>query len=62
MLTNGSGALLIVSNYILGLDWGNDSIYLFDLHSKDDNISSFATTVFLSFDVYSFSVLIYYIN
>ena len=31
----GTGALLIVNNYILGLIWGNDSIYLFDSHSKD---------------------------
>ena len=29
------GALLIVNNYILGLIWRNDSIYLFDSHSKD---------------------------
>ena len=36
------GVLLIVNNYILGLIWGNDSIYLFDSHSKDenDNVSS----------------------
>ena len=29
-----TGSLLIVNNYILGLIWGNDSIYLFDSHSK----------------------------
>ena len=29
--------LLIVSNYILGLIWGNDSIYQFDSHTKDEN-------------------------
>ena len=28
------GALLIINNYILDLIWGNDSIYLFDSHSK----------------------------
>ena len=33
----GAGALLIVNNYILGLSWRNDSIYLFDSHSKDEN-------------------------
>ena len=33
----GTGALLIVNNYILGLIWGTDSIYLFDWHSKDEN-------------------------
>ena len=33
----GTGALLIVNNYILGLIWGNDSIYLFDSHNKDQN-------------------------
>ena len=26
----GTGALLIVSNYISGLIWGIDSVYLFD--------------------------------
>ena len=36
------GVLLIVNNYILRLIRGNDSIYLFDSHSKDenDNVSS----------------------
>ena len=34
----GTGALLIISNCILVLIWGNDSnIYLFDSHSKNDN-------------------------
>ena len=49
----GAGALLIVNNYILGLSWRNDSIYLFDSHSKDENgdLSSSATAVFLKFDV-----------
>ena len=48
----GTGALLIVNNYILGLIWGNDSIYLFDSHSKDQygNISSSGTAVLLKFD------------
>ena len=48
----GTGALLIVNNYILGLIWGNDSIYLFDSHSKDQysNVSSSGTAVLLKFD------------
>ena len=47
-----AGALLIVSNYILGLIWGNDCIYLFDSHSKDENgnLSSFGKAVLLKFD------------
>ena len=48
----GISALLIVNNYILGLIWGNDSIYLFDSHSKDENgnLSSSDTAVLLKFD------------
>ena len=48
----GTSALLIVNNYILGLIWGNDSIYLFNSHSKDENrnLSSFGTAVLLKFD------------
>ena len=44
----GTGALLIVNNYILGPICGNDSIYLFDSHSKDQygNISSSGTDTF----------------
>ena len=33
----GAGALFIVKNYIIGLIWGNNSICLFDFHSKDKN-------------------------
>ena len=46
-------ALLIVNNYILGIIWGNDSIYLFDLYSKDENgdVSSSGTAVFLKLDI-----------
>ena len=49
----GTGALLIVTNYVLGLIWGNDSIYVFDLHSKDeiDNESSCVRAVCLKFDI-----------
>ena len=48
----GTGALLIVNNYIIGLIWGTDSIYLFGSHRKDkyDNLSSFGTAVLLKFD------------
>ena len=44
----GIGALLIVNNYILGIIWGNCSVYLFDLYSKDENgdVSSSGTAVF----------------
>ena len=49
----GTGALLIVNNCILGLIWRTDSIYLFDLHSKDENgnLSSTGTSVLLDFDI-----------
>ena len=48
----GTGALLIVNNYILGLIWGNDSIYLFGSDSKDENgnLSRSGTAVLLKFD------------
>ena len=48
----GISALLIVNNYILGLIWGNYSIYLFDSRSKDKNgnLSSSDTAVLLKFD------------
>ena len=48
----GAGALLIVKNYILGLIWGNSSIYLFDSHIKDENghLSSSGTALLLKFD------------
>ena len=48
----GTDALLIVNNHILGLIWENDSIYLFDSHSKDenDNVSSSGTAVVIKFD------------
>ena len=48
----GTGALLIVNNYILGLIWGTDSIYLFDSHCKDEygNLPSSSTEVLLNFE------------
>ena len=47
----GTGALIITSNYVLGiwdLIFGIDSICLFDLSSKDENwnVSSSGTAVF----------------
>ena len=49
----GAGALVIVNNYILGLIWGNHSIYIFNSHSKDENgnLSSSGTAVLLKFDM-----------
>ena len=51
----GAGAPLIVNNYILDLIWRNDSIYLFDSHSKDksDNLSSSGTLVLKFVTLYS---------
>ena len=48
----GTGALLIVNDYILDLIWGNYSIYLFDSHSKNENgnVSSSGTAVLIKFD------------
>lgn len=48
----GTGALLIVNDYILDLTWEIDSIYLFYSHSEDkyDNLSSSIAAVLLKFD------------
>ena len=48
----GTGALLVISNYILGLIWRTDSIYLFHYHSKDEygNLSSSGKAVLLKSD------------
>ena len=48
----GTGALPIVNNFVLGLILGNDSIYLFDSHSKDENrnLLSPGTAVLLQFE------------
>ena len=47
-----SGDLLIVNGYILGIIRGNDSIYLFDTHNKDEksNLSSLSIAVVLKID------------
>ena len=47
----GTGALLIVNNYISGLIWGIDSVYLFDSESKHDydNLSNSCTSILLNF-------------
>lgn len=43
----GTGTLLIINNYLLGLIWGSDSMYFFDAHSKNENgnLLSSGTTV-----------------
>ena len=50
----GAGCLLKGNNYILGLIWGDDSIYLFDSPSKDENgnLSSSGTAILLKFDTF----------
>ena len=56
----GTGALLIVNNYVLGIILGTDSIYLFDSHSKDEygNLSSSgAAVLLLSSAIYKSSLL-----
>ena len=49
----GTGALLIINNYILGLLWGSQCFFsLFDAHSKDEigRMSATGTAVLLTFD------------
>ena len=48
----GTGALLIINNYIFGLLWGNQCIFLFDSHSKDEigRVSATGTAVLVKFD------------
>ena len=41
-----AGTLLIVNNYILDLIWGNDSIYQFDSHIKDENANFWSSGQF----------------
>ena len=47
----GTGALLIINNYILGLLWGNQCFFLFDSHSKYEigRMSVTGTAVLLIF-------------
>ena len=50
------GALLIISNYVLGIIWGRNCFYLFDSHSNDgegNNISQICKAVLLKFDTFS---------
>ena len=37
----GTGALLIINNYILGLLCGNQCFFQFDSHSKDERMSEY---------------------
>ena len=48
----GTGALLIVNNYISRLIWGIDSVYFFYSDSRHEygNLSSSGTSVLLKFD------------
>ena len=48
----GTGALLFINNYILGLLWGNQYFFLFDSHSKDEigRVSATGTAVLVKFD------------
>ena len=48
----GAVVLLMVNNHIVGLIWGNDSIYLFDSHGKDENsnLLNSGTAVLPKFD------------
>ena len=47
-----TGILLIIDNYILGLLLGNQCIFLFDSHSKNEigRMSARGTAVLLKFD------------
>ena len=48
----GTGARLIINNYILGVLWENQYFFLFDSHSKDEigRMSAAGTVVSLKFD------------
>ena len=48
----GTGALLIINNYVLGLLWGNQYFFISDLHSKDEfgRMSATGTAVLLKFE------------
>ena len=48
----GTGALLIINSYILGLLWEKQCFFLFDSHSKDKTgrVSATGTAVLLKFD------------
>ena len=48
----GTGAWLIINNYILDVLWGNHCFFLFGSHSKDEigRMSATGTTVLLKFD------------
>ena len=49
----GTGVLLIIDNYILGLLLGNQCIFLFDSHSKNEigSMSATGTAVLLKSDL-----------
>ena len=63
-----TGILLIIDNYILGLLLGNQCIFLFDSHSKNEigRMSAKGTAVLLKFDsllsLENYIKLVYYSN
>ena len=48
----GTRGLLIINNYILALLWGNQCVFLFDSHSKDEigRMSATGTVILLKSD------------
>lgn len=64
----GADVLLIVNNYILGVIWGNDFIFLYDSHNNDEsgNLSSSGIAILLNFAIlptstfYKISLLQYF--
>ena len=64
----GTGALLIINKYILGLLWGNQCFFLFDSHSNDEigRMSATGTAVLLKFDflqsLENYTKSVYYSN
>ena len=64
----GTGALLIINNYLLGLLWGNQCCFLFESYSKDEIgiISATGTAVLLNFDslqpLENYIKIVYYSN
>ena len=64
----GTGALLVINNYISGLLWGNQCFFLFDSHSKDEieRMSATGAAVLLKFDLLqsleNYIKSVYYLN
>ena len=64
----GTGSLLIIKNYILGLLWVHECFFLFESHSKDEirRMSVTGTAVLLKLDSLqlfkNYKKLVYYSN